>query len=208
MVLRSDIGDGRFRDQAAEHRDEPGQSYDKCPGMGRRETDHQSQRLYDARRHCRYRLSSFRDIKLPVRNLLHHVPFVTDFLPYHVDDSRSGLLVIPIGLQQPRIVEDGLFFIVLEVMDEYGEGEENGKELREQYLELDEKGNPERSGVGVECQLVPHIRVAVLHSSYVEDSLFPVVVIPRRQEPIQPFGDNFRRPKRPEEDRGFFRVRD
>ena len=26
------------------------------------------------------------------------------------------------------------------------------------------------------CQLVPHVRVAVLHSSYVEDNLFSVVV--------------------------------
>ena len=37
MTLGRYIGDGRFRDQAAEHRDEPGQSYDECPGMGRRD---------------------------------------------------------------------------------------------------------------------------------------------------------------------------
>ena len=55
------------------------------------------------------------------------------------DHDSRGFLVVFVGVEQCRVVEDRLSFAMLEVMHEYGEGEDEPKELQQRYPAFEEE---------------------------------------------------------------------
>ncbi len=164
--------------------------------MGREQADDQPQRFDDAGGHAGDRFLDLRNVRPLVSDLLHHVPFMAYLLHDDADHGPGRFLVVLVGVEQGSVVEDRLPFSVLQVMHEYGEGEDERKELKERYPALEEEGNPERDAVDVSRNGRPLGGMTPLHHPYFGDDIFPAAVaVPRRQKRIQAGGDDLRRPE-------------